>query len=158
MSKLHETSKPSPSILQLRKQKFNGTNWLSTNLELRSFEPQSTGWGAVTHCILVLTQPSMSAVMFCWGDADWWRQIHEVGKDYLPVTRKGHLRGEWGDHASCDNNIMRGQPSGIVVKFARATLVAQGSQFQFPGVDLAPLITPCYGGIPHKTEEDGHRC
>ena len=51
-----------------------------------------------------------------------------------------------------------GQPSGIVVKFACSTLAARGSQVQIPGTDLALLIKPCCSGIPHKVEEDWHRC
>ena len=31
---------------------------------------------------------------------------------------------------------VRGQPSGIAVKFAHSTLVAPGSQVQIPGTDL----------------------
>ena len=31
-------------------------------------------------------------------------------------------------------------------------------RFRFPGTDLAPLVKPRYGGIPHKIEEDWHRC
>ena len=34
--------------------------------------------------------------------------------------------------------------------------VAQGLQVQIPGADLALLIKPCCGGIPHETEEDWH--
>ena len=53
----------------------------------------------------------------------------------------------------------RGWPDGIVVKFIHSTLAAQGSLVWILGVDLAPLIKPCCGGVPHiKIEEDGHRC
>ena len=45
-----------------------------------------------------------------------------------------------------------------MVKFAQSTSVAKGSQVQIPGADLALLIKPCCGGIPHKIEEDWHRC
>ena len=56
------------------------------------------------------------------------------------------------------NSYFWGRPSGIVVGFACSTLVAWCSQFQIPGADLAPLIKPHCGGIPHKVEEDWHRC
>ena len=36
--------------------------------------------------------------------------------------------------------------------------VARGSQVVIPGTDLAPLVQPACGGIPHKIEEDWHRC
>ena len=52
-------------------------------------------------------------------------------------------------------NLLKGQPIGIVVKFACSASVAWGSQVWIPGVDLAPLIKPRYGGIPHKIEEVG---
>ena len=51
-----------------------------------------------------------------------------------------------------------GQPGGIVVKFAHSASVAQGSQVQIMGMYLAPLIKPQCGRIPHKIEEDWHRC
>ena len=50
------------------------------------------------------------------------------------------------------------RPGGIVVKFENFASVAQGSQVQIPGMDLAPLIKPCCDGIPHKIEEDWRRC
>ena len=52
----------------------------------------------------------------------------------------------------------RGWPSGIVVKFECSTSVAWGSQVQILGTDLALLVKPCCGGIPHKIEEDWHKC
>ena len=51
-----------------------------------------------------------------------------------------------------------GQLEGVVVKFVHSASVAQGSQVRIPDVDLALLIKPHSGGIPHKTEEDCHRC
>ena len=51
-----------------------------------------------------------------------------------------------------------GQCSGIVVRFVCSTLTAQGLQVQIPAANLAPLIKPCCGGIPHKIEEDWHGC
>ena len=54
-------------------------------------------------------------------------------------------------------SLLRGQPGGVAVKFARSTLVAQGLLFRILGTDLALLIKPCCGSIPHKIEEDGHR-
>ena len=50
-----------------------------------------------------------------------------------------------------------GQLDGIVVKFARSALVAWGSQVRILGTDVAPLIKPHFGSIPHKIEEDWHR-
>ena len=50
-----------------------------------------------------------------------------------------------------------GLPGGVVVKFARSASGAWGSQVRIPGVDLAPLIRPHCGSIPHKIEEDWHR-
>ena len=47
-----------------------------------------------------------------------------------------------------------GQPGGAVVKFACSASAAWGSQVQILKVDLALLVKPCYGGIPHKIEED----
>ena len=45
-----------------------------------------------------------------------------------------------------------------MVKFVHSTSVAQGSQVWIPGTDLAPLVKPCCGRIPHNMEEDSHRC
>ena len=50
-----------------------------------------------------------------------------------------------------------GQPGGVVVKFACSALAARGLQVWIPWVDLAPLVKPCCGGIPHKIEEDWPR-
>ena len=49
---------------------------------------------------------------------------------------------------------MRASLVGIEVKFASSALAAQGSQVRILGSDLAPLIRPCCGSVPHKTEED----
>ena len=54
--------------------------------------------------------------------------------------------GEWG------------LPGGMVVKFTCSALVAWGSQVCIQGVDLALLVKPHCGSIPHKIEEDWHRC
>ena len=43
---------------------------------------------------------------------------------------------------------------GLVVKFRCSASVAQGSQVRIPLTDLAPLLKPCCGDIPHKEEED----
>ena len=46
-----------------------------------------------------------------------------------------------------------------MVKCARSTLAAQGSQVQIPGVDMTLLSKPCCGRRPtYKVEEDGHGC
>ena len=49
-----------------------------------------------------------------------------------------------------------GRPCGTVVKFGRSTAVAQCSQVQIPGADLAWLIKSRYGSIPYKIEENWH--
>ena len=68
-------------------------------------------------------------------------------------------RGGEGRMCICfTRNFLRSWPSGIVVKFGPSASVAQGSQVQILGADLALLIKPCCGGIPHKIEEDWHRC
>ena len=46
------------------------------------------------------------------------------------------------------------QPGGVVVRFACSISVAWSWQVWIPGVDLASLIKPCCGRIPHKIEED----
>ena len=51
-----------------------------------------------------------------------------------------------------------GRPSGVAVKFTHSTSVAWGLQVQIPGMDLAPLVKLCYGGIPHKIKKDWCRC
>ena len=52
-------------------------------------------------------------------------------------------------------NAEGGRPRGVVVKFTCQASVGRGSQVPILGADLAPLIKPCCGGIPHKVEEDG---
>ena len=47
---------------------------------------------------------------------------------------------------------------GVVVKFPRSSSVARRLQVQIPGTDLTPLVKPRCGSIPHKIEEDWHRC
>ena len=47
-----------------------------------------------------------------------------------------------------------GQPSGMVVNFTCSASAAQGSQVWIPSVDLAPLVKPHCGSIPHKIKED----
>ena len=44
-----------------------------------------------------------------------------------------------------------------MVKFSCSTSAARDSWVQIPGVNLALLIKPCCGSIPHKIEEDWHR-
>ena len=49
-------------------------------------------------------------------------------------------------------------PGSAVVKFAHFA-AAWGSPIQIPGVDMAPLGTPCCGRHPtYKAEEDGREC
>ena len=51
-----------------------------------------------------------------------------------------------------------GWPSGIVVKFTCSTSAAWGLRVRIPSVDLVLLIRPCCGSIPHKIEDNWHRC
>ena len=55
------------------------------------------------------------------------------------------------------NKTSGGRPGGVV-KFTRSTSVTQGLQVQISGTDLAPLVKPHCGCIPHKVEEDWYRC
>ena len=56
------------------------------------------------------------------------------------------------------NRGIRGWSGGLEVKFVSYASAARGSQVQIPGTDLAPLVKPCCGDIPHKIEVDWHRC
>ena len=48
---------------------------------------------------------------------------------------------------------MRGQPGGVVIKFAHSTSLAWVRRFR------SLLVKPCCGRCPtYKIEEDGHRC
>ena len=58
-------------------------------------------------------------------------------------------------HISINKLSYRGWPRCAVVKFTCSTLAAQGSQVWILGMDIAPLVKPCCGGIAHKIEEDG---
>ena len=51
----------------------------------------------------------------------------------------------------------RGLPSDAVVNFACSALEVRGSQGHILGVDLAPLVKPRCGRVPHEIEEDWHR-
>ena len=53
----------------------------------------------------------------------------------------------------------RGRPGGTAVGCARSPLAARGLPVGILGVDMAPLVKPCYGRHPtYKVEEDGHGC
>ena len=54
--------------------------------------------------------------------------------------------------------ISWGWPSGVMVNVTHSALVAWGSQVRIPGTDLAQLVKTHCGSLPHKTEEDSHRC
>lgn len=45
-----------------------------------------------------------------------------------------------------------------MVTFVCCVSTAGGSQVRILGADLAPLVKPRCGGIPHKREEDWHGC
>ena len=49
-----------------------------------------------------------------------------------------------------------GLPRGRVVKFTRSAAAAQSFAGSNPGPDVAPLIRPCWGGIPHATTRRTH--
>ena len=51
-----------------------------------------------------------------------------------------------------------GSPDGLVVKFMHSAFVVRDSWVRILGADLAPLIKPHCGSIPHKIEEDWQRC
>ena len=75
-------------------------------------------------------------------------------KDSLPLSEKNSQVAKFiGQEPQS-----MGRPGGTVARFACSALVAQGSQVQISGVDVAPLVKPCCGGIPHKIEEDWLRC
>ena len=51
---------------------------------------------------------------------------------------------------------LRGWPRGVVAKFVCSASGAGGLLVCILGVDLALLVKPCCGVIPHKIEEDWH--
>ena len=53
---------------------------------------------------------------------------------------------------------IRSRPGGILVEFAHSTSVARGSWVQILGTDLALLVKPCFGSVPHEMEGGWHRC
>ena len=56
-------------------------------------------------------------------------------------------------------NFLKGQPGGVVVKFARSALVAWRSQVWTPGMDLyTARQAMLYQHPTYKAEEDWHRC
>ena len=55
-------------------------------------------------------------------------------------------------------HLSRAWPGGIGVKFTLSALAAWGSRVRILDTDLALLVRPCCDGIPHKIEEDWHRC
>ena len=52
----------------------------------------------------------------------------------------------------------RGQPSGVVVKFAPSTLAAQGLQVWIPGADLQTTHQAMPQHPTYEIEEDWRRC
>ena len=85
-----------------------------------------------------------------------------------PAMTQHHRLGDFLKNLSTKNLIFRktvlqkmkhgGWPGGVVVKFTHAPLAAWGFQVQIPGAYPTPLIGPGCGSIPHKIEEDWHRC
>ena len=54
---------------------------------------------------------------------------------------------------------IKGQSSGMTVKFAHSTSVTQGSLVQIPGMDLCTTYQATLWQVAHiKVEEDGDRC
>ena len=47
------------------------------------------------------------------------------------------------------NETLWGWPCGVALKFACFALAARDSQVWILGADLAPLVRPCSGGVPH---------
>ena len=99
-----------------------------------------------------------------------WALGHRIMKDtqfLLPWSqhsREDTTSEQWTSKCSprcqiqqLQKKASRGQPGGVVVKVARSAS-AWGLQVWIPGSDLAPLVDPCCGGIPHKIEGDLHRC
>ena len=68
------------------------------------------------------------------------------------------------DHADLkDGRVLlknegRGWCSGVVVEFTGSTLAAWVLWVPISNADPVLLVRPCCGGIPHKIEEDWHRC
>lgn len=53
---------------------------------------------------------------------------------------------------------LRDGPGGVLVGLTHSTSGSQGLRVQIPCVDLAQLIKPRCGCVPHKREQDWHRC
>uniref|UniRef100_A0A8C4MXA2 ALK and LTK ligand 2 n=1 Tax=Equus asinus TaxID=9793 RepID=A0A8C4MXA2_EQUAS len=77
------------------------------------------------------------------------RLYHNTRDCTIPACKSQRL--------SCFKNTSTGWPRGVAVKFMCSASAAWGLQVQIPGTDLAPLVKPCCGGIPHRME-DWHRC
>ena len=60
---------------------------------------------------------------------------HQIRKGALPVITRGRSTLNMCK-GSMQEYKCRGQPSGVVVKFAHSTLVAQGLRIRNPGMDL----------------------
>ena len=52
------------------------------------------------------------------------------------------------------NDLPWGWPGGLVVKCPCSASAAWSPHVQIPGTDLAPLVKPRCGSIPHKIKED----
>ena len=135
----------SKTICSLYRWKTQGSDGLT---DLRSHNDKVTD-----RCQVHWTQAYCCFIRPCWFCIALIhkRQVHSpvVDQFLTRLLRLGREGQKWG--------VFWGPPGGII-KFACSASVAQGSQVQIPSVDLALLIRPCGGGIPHKREEGWHRC
>ena len=59
---------------------------------------------------------------------------------------------------SCQKSPVKGQPGGMVAKFLRSALGAQGLWVQTLGADLHTALQAMLWHPTYKIEEDWHRC
>ena len=85
------------------------------------------------------------------------QQSRQEVRTYSKAVAVGQTKTHWIQKQSdclfgCEdeNEGDAGWPCGRVVKFACSASAAWGSLVQILGTDLAPLIKPCCGGIPHR--------
>ena len=100
-----------------------------------------------------------------WNQGKWWQRppsqmpslalllqtcVQTLDLVFLELSVVGRMM--------LSSKISWGWPGVIVVKFVHSTLAARDLHVQILGADLASLIKPCCRSIPHKIEEDLHRC